>query len=116
LAILRLAAKLATAPASRAEEFRHETTLVQTTVTSQTAGLPARHGWRDECHTVWTFSACATETGWLFGHWNASCGECSGNHVGKSVVSSSFAQCLLTDKAVQATGVYRSGIDAGRRG
>jgi len=46
-----------------------------------------------------------TETGWLFGHWNASCGECPGNHVVKSMVSSSFGRCLLTDEAVQATGI-----------
>jgi len=44
LAVLRLAANSAAAPASRAEEFKYETALVQTTVTSQTAGLPARHG------------------------------------------------------------------------
>ena len=47
MVILRDASISATAPASRDDESKYDAAVVQVTVTSQTAGLPACHGMRD---------------------------------------------------------------------
>jgi len=75
--------------------------LVQTTVTAQTAGLPARHGMSvmpsGRFPSVRLKPAGSMDTGMPAAE--------NSNHIVKSVVASSFARCLLTDKTVQAAGV-----------
>jgi len=73
LANLRDAAISAAATALR-DESKYDGAVVQVTVTSQTAGLPACHRMRDMLSGR-PCTVCTAKTCWLFGNWNASCWE-----------------------------------------